>query len=498
LCGRPFCGPRADGPDARPAPDDAREDRAAAPGGVLTLGSQPASLGDALAWLDRHVNLEAIQSGHAGLAAYPTLDRIRLLLHVLGDPQLNYPIVHITGTNGKGSTARMASALLVAKGLSVGTYGSPHLERINERIAWDGVPISDADLATTLSTLAGLETLLPQVAKDPRLRPEFGDDFDAVRPTWFELMTGVAYSWFSDVAVEVAVVEVGLGGRFDATNAGDGTVAVITNVELDHVDLLGSRRVDIAEEKAGIIKAGADVVLGETDPELVAIFEAEAERVGAARLWIRDQEFGCTSNALAAGGRVVDLYTPFGSYEDVYIPVHGPHQGNNAACALAAAEAFFGERLDDDVVAEAFSGLTLPGRMEVISRQPLVLIDGAHNAAGARAAGDTLAEDFEGLGQVVVVMGCLSGREPIELLEGLGPDRIRVVIASPAPSPRGLPPTEISAAAARLGLPSETAASVPDAIDRAFDLAGEDEMILVTGSLYVVGLARTVLRRRAA
>lgn len=402
----------------------------------------------------------------------------------------------------------MTTALLMAKGLSVGTYTSPHLELINERMAWNGAPISDGDLASTLSSLADLETLLPQVALNPKFRLADSaasgvldgdlDDPLAVRPTWFELMTGAAYSWFSDVAIEVAVVEVGLGGRYDATNAGDGAVAVATNIELDHMDLLGSHRSDIAKEKAGIIKPGADVVLGETDAELVPIFEAEAELAGASRFWVRDREFGCSSNLLAAGGRLVDLYTPFGTYEDVFVPVHGPHQANNAACALAAAEAFFGEPLDADVVAEAFGGLTLPGRMEVMSRQPLVVIDGAHNAAGARAAGDTLAEDFEAVGRVVVVMGCLRGREPLDLLTGLGPERVRAVIACPAPSPRGMPPAEVAGAAAQLGIEGEVSGSVLEAIERAIDVAAGDEMVLVTGSLYVVGLARTVLRQIAA
>jgi dihydrofolate synthase/folylpolyglutamate synthase len=415
---------------------------------------------------------------------------------VLGDPQLNYPIVHITGTNGKGSTARMTAALLIAKGLSVGTYGSPHLELINERIAWNGAPISDKDLASTLSSLADLESLLPQVAQNPDRWPVPGADMEAVRPTWFELMTAAAYSWFSDVAVEVAVVEVGLGGRFDATNAADGSVAVITNIELDHIDLLGSHRADIAGEKAGIIKPGADVVLGETDPRLVPIFETEG--AGVTRMWLRDQDFGCSSNLLAAGGRLLELFTPFGRYPDVYIPVHGPHQGDNAACALAAAEAFFGEPLDPDVVEEAFAGLTLPGRMEVMGRHPLVVIDGAHNVAGALAAGDTLAEDFEGVGKVVAVMGCLRGREPMQLLEGLGSDRLRAVIGCPAPSPRSLPAQEIADAASALGIKSETSSSVAEAIERALDLVNEDEMVLVTGSLYVVGGARSFLRKLLA
>lgn len=463
----------------------------------MNLGSQPTSLGDALAWLDRHVNLEAIEAGRAPHQAYPTLDRIRLLLHVMGDPQLDYPIVHVTGTNGKGSTARMTTALLMAKGLSVGTYTSPHLERINERIAWDLQPIGDRQLAETLTALATLEPLLAQVAKEsPDFAPKAGTDAESVRPTWFELMTAAGYRWFSDIACEAAVIEVGLGGRFDATNAGDGAVAVVTNVELDHVDLLGGRRVDIAEEKAGIIKAGAHVVLGETEPELVEVFEAAAELKGADGLWLRHRDFGWRSNVLAAGGRLLELYTPNATYEDLFLPAHGPHQGDNAAVAVAAAEAFFGEPLREEVVAEAFASVTLPGRMEVMGRRPLVVIDGAHNAAGARAAGDTVADDFDAVTRVLVVIGCLRGREPRELLEGLGINRIAAVFACPAASPRSLPAAQVAKAADDLDLASEVSGSVGEAIERALDIADEDDMVIITGSLYVVGEARSFLRRR--
>jgi len=241
-------------------------------------------LGETLAWLDRHVNLEAIEQGRAGRLGLPSLERISALVGALGDPQTTYPIVHITGTNGKGSTSRMTTALLQACGLSVGTYTSPHLEQINERLQFAGADITDDSLVSVLGTVAEIERFL------------------GIRATWFELVTAAAYGWFADMAAEAVVAEVGLGGRFDATNVGDADVAVVTNVELDHTQILGTTRESIAAEKAGIIKSGSLLVLGEEDPVVSAIFEAEAETVGARAIWRRGSDFGCSSNRLAVGG----------------------------------------------------------------------------------------------------------------------------------------------------------------------------------------------------
>jgi dihydrofolate synthase/folylpolyglutamate synthase len=199
-------------------------------------------------------------------------------------------------------------------------------------------------------------------------------------------------------------------------------------------------------------------------------------------------------NRLAIGGRLLDLRTPGARYEDVFVPLHGAHQGDNAAAALAAAEAFFGEPLREEVVAEGLAATTVPGRMEVVARRPLVVLDGAHNPAGARAAGVTLAEDFALSNRVIVVMGCLRGRDPLEMLQGLGPERIDHLIACPAPSPRGLPVEAVAEAARSLGLAAEEAASVASALETARRLAAPTDLVLVTGSLYVVGAARAVLR----
>ncbi|MBV8234647.1 MAG: bifunctional folylpolyglutamate synthase/dihydrofolate synthase, partial [Acidimicrobiia bacterium] len=346
-------------------------------------------LAGALAYLDDHVNLEADASARA---AEMRLDRVRGLVELMGEPQRAYPVLHLTGTNGKGSTARMLTALLVAKGLSVGTYTSPHLERFNERIAWNGDAISDAAFVEIIDAVASIERVMSDA------------------PTVFEILTAAAFRWFADVAVDVGVVEVGLGGRWDATNVADGQVAVVTNISLDHAETIGPTLADIATEKAGIVKAGSTLVLGETDPALARIFRA----AGAAEVWEREQDFACDGNRLAHGGRLLDLRTPGATYTDVYLPLYGAHQGDNAAVALAGAEAFFGGPLDDRVVEEAFAAVRVPGRLEVIGRQPLVVLDGAHNPAGAAAAAGAIAEAFGDAAARVLVVGLLQGKDPAE------------------------------------------------------------------------------------
>jgi len=426
-------------------------------------------LAGALAYLADHVNLETDPSP---AAAERRLDRIRALVVLAGDPQSSYPVLHITGTNGKGSTARMLTALLVEQGLSVGTYTSPHLQRVNERLAWNGAPIADDQLVEVVQAVAALETLLDG------------------RPTHFELLTAIALRWFADIAVDVAVIEVGLGGRWDATNIVEADVAVVTNVSLDHIETIGPDLSDIATEKAGIVKAGTTLVLGETDPALTPIFHGIA---GSKAVWERDVDFGCSENELAHGGRLLDLWTPGARYQEILMPVHGEFQGDNAATALAAAEAFFEAPLDAAVVADAFAGVRLPGRLEVVARSPLCVLDGAHNPAGARAASAALSETFAGIAGRILVVGLLSGREPTEMLEALGAGNCRLVVTCPPPSPRAQPPEVVAAAAADMGVDTEIADSVPEAVALALSLATPEEMVLVTGSLYVVGAARAAL-----
>ena len=266
-------------------------------------------------------------------------------------------------------------------------------------------------------------------------------------------------------------------------------MAVVTNVSLDHADVIGPELTDIAREKAGIVKPGTTLVLGETDRDLSGMFHA----AGANFVWDRDVAFGCEANRLAHNGRVVDLWTPGARYDEVYLPVHGAFQGENAAVAVAAAEAFFGTPLDPDVVGAAFAGVALPGRLEVVARNPLCVLDGAHNPAGARAAAEALAEAFAGATGRVLVVGMLQGRDPAEMLQALDVGESRLVVACPPPSPRALDPAAVAAAAADLGVAGEVAASVPEAVALGLSLAGADEMVLVSGSLYVVGAARAAL-----
>ncbi len=429
-------------------------------------------LADAMAYLADHVNLETDPSA---AAAERRLDRIRSLVELAGDPASAYPVIHLTGTNGKGSTARMLTSLLVERGLSVGTYTSPHLQRVNERLSWNGVPITDEQLVEVVETIATLEPLV-----DGRL-------------THFELLTGAALRWFADIAVDVAVVEVGLGGRWDATNVVDADVAVVTNVSLDHIETIGPRLTDIAAEKAGIVKTGTTLVLGETDAGLTPIFHAAAGAAIAEAVWERDVDYGCSANRLAHGGRILDLWTPGALYPDVVLPVHGAFQGDNAACAVAAAEAFFGAALDADVVTDALANVRLPGRLEVVARSPLCVLDGAHNPAGARAAAAALGETFAGIRGRILVVGLLGGRDPLEMLIALEAATARLVVACPPPSPRALAPEVVAAAAAGLGVDTEVADTVPEAVALALSLAATDEMVVVIGSLYAVGAARAAL-----
>lgn len=394
---------------------------------------------------------------------------MRELCHVLGDPQASQPAVHLTGTNGKGSVARMVTALLGAHDLPVGTYTSPHLQSINERISRNGEPISDDALAAVLTDLAAVESLLTHT------------------PSYFELLTAAAFRWFADEAVAAAVVEVGLLGRWDATNVVDGLVAVLTNIGHDHTDGVGDWRRRIAEEKSGIVKPGATFVLGERDPALEPVFQSTPAR----EIWRRGDDFACDANRLAVGGRLLDLRTPGGRYDDVFLALHGEHQGHNAAVALAAAEAFFDRPLDDALVREAFAAVRNPGRFEIVGREPLVVLDGAHNVEGARALAATLDEGFAVPGARRFVVGVLDGRSPQDLLEALGAAAAAEVVCCTPDSPRALPAAELAEIVTAVGGTPRVVPDVRAAVAAAVDGSTPDDAVIVTGSLYTVGTARS-------
>jgi dihydrofolate synthase/folylpolyglutamate synthase len=422
----------------------------------------------------------------AGRVEGLSLDRMRHIVDVLGDPQQAYPVIHLTGTNGKGSTARMISTLLIAHSLSVGTYTSPHLEHITERIAWNLQPIDVEEFGRVIGELAALEPLMLEEMDAP--------EASEARPSHFELLTAAAFSYYAQVAVDVAVVEVGLLGRWDATNVAEAKVAVITNVGKDHTDATGDWRRRIAEEKAGIITPGGDLVLGETDADLLPVFAAE----GAAQTWVRETDFGIETDEIALGGHLVDIRTPLGRYEEVFLPVHGAHQADNAACALAAVEMLFGRELNADLVREAFASLRLPGRFEVVHRGPLLVLDSAHNPDGARTTARTLAEEFDVKGRRRWVLGMLGGRDVDEMIEGFGVRAGDQVVACNPDWPRAMPAKDVARAAQERGADVEVVPSPTEALNHAWRtaaVAGEGDVVVVAGSHYTVGEARTQCRR---
>ncbi len=427
----------------------------------------------ALGYLDAHTNLEATAAGSRGVA--PSLDPMRTLAGQLGDPQHAQPVIHVTGTNGKGSTSRLISALLAAHGLSVGTYTSPDLERINERISRNAESIDDEGLARSIEAVEVVERL------------------SGVRPGHFDVLTLAAFAWFAEQAVDVAVVEVGLGGRWDSTNVADGIVAVVTNVGLDHTDYFGPTTAHVASEKAGIVKPGATLVLGEIAPELRPIFE----EAGPERLWLAGRDFGCDANQLAIGGRVLDLRTPEAAYQHVHLPLHGAHQGDNASVALAATEAFFDRPVDRQVLDEGFGSVEVPGRFEVVGRRPLMVLDGAHKPDGARAAARTV-DDFAVGGKRILVVGMNQERDADEMLAALEVTRARLVVATAAEWIRAMPADEVAAAARRAGVEAVVVPDVAEAVTKAVAFAAEDDLVLVTGSLYVVGAARATVASRSS
>ena len=427
-------------------------------------------LPEALAYLDRHLNRELIATSaiSAGSVDGLSLGSMIELMALSGDPHRAYPVIHVTGTNGKGSVARMITELLVSSGLTVGSYYSPHLERINERICRNNDPISDAELAEAIGDLAAITDLLP------------------IPPSWFELVPATALRWFADVAVDVAVIEVGLLGRYDATNVVDADVVVVTNVSGDHTDYSEGWRQKIAWEKAGIITAGSELVLGPETHDLLGIFADQ----NPGRITSFGTDIVVEDTQVAMGGRLATISTPYARYEDIAIAVHGEHQATNAAIALAAVERLFDRALAAEVVEDGLGRVRLPGRCEVLSANPLVILDGGHNAAAAESLASTLTEEFTPLGSRILIVGMLAGRRPADLLEPLVEVGFDAVIATSPLGERALPAWELAAAAKELGIACTVVADPFQAISRALAVAGEDDMLVVAGSFYLVAAAR--------
>ncbi|WP_248257359.1 folylpolyglutamate synthase/dihydrofolate synthase family protein [Georgenia sp. EYE_87] len=439
----------------------------------------------------RHI-YEAILARAPEHDVQPSLDRVRDVLDLLGDPQRAYPVIHLTGTNGKTSTARMIERLLREKGLRTGRFTSPHLHTVRERIALDGEPIApDAFVATW-------EDVAPYVAMvDERSQAAGGP-----RLSFFEVFTVMAYAAFADAPVDVAVVEVGMGGRWDATNVADGTVEVLTRVERDHERWLGHELTQIAEEKVGIITDGSTVVTAEQhdDVESVVLHAAAAH---GARLLRAGTDLGVVDRQVGVGGQMVSLRTPGGVYTDVFLPLHGAHQADNAALALAAVEAFFGGgALEAGIVEQGFAGVDSPGRLEVVRRSPTVLVDAAHNPAGIEALRAAVEEAFD-FTHLVGIVGVMADKDAEGILAGLEPLLAEVVVTR-ARTDRAMDVDEL-AEVARDVFGEErvhVAERLDDAIDTAAGLAeaDSDEVvtstgILVAGSVLLAADARALMGR---
>jgi dihydrofolate synthase / folylpolyglutamate synthase len=416
----------------------------------------------------------------------PSLERIADLVELLGSPQRNYPVIQISGTNGKTSTARMIDDLLRELGLRTGRFTSPHLESVTERISLDGEPVDDDRFAAAYRELA------------PYL--ELVDSRHDTRLSYFEVLVALAYSIFADAPVDVAVVEVGMGGTWDATNVADASVAVVTPIAVDHSDYLGDSIGEIAAEKAGIIKPGGFAVIGRQPAEAAEVLLARAAEVGTP-VAIEGREFGVRDRQFAVGGQQVWINGLTGGYDAIVLPLYGEHQASNAAGAVVAVEAFVGggrEPLDPEAVQAALGRVTAPGRLEVLRRGPTVLVDAAHNPAGADALARAIQEEFS-FSRLVGVVAVLGDKDVRGILEELEPVLTSVVVTENS-SPRRLPVDELAALAQQVFGDERVvrAATLPDAIDAAVALV-EDEAIfggagvLVTGSVVTAGDVRLLI-----
>jgi dihydrofolate synthase / folylpolyglutamate synthase len=454
---------------------------------------------------------EAIRARGVEWDIDPTVERIRDLMDLLGTPQRGYPVIHVTGTNGKSSTVRLIDTLLRERGLRVGSYTSPEMTTMRERIALDGEPISEQRF------VAAYEDILPYV--------QLIDEKHGVRLSFFEVLTAMGFAAFADAPVDVAVVEVGMGGVWDATNVADGSVAVVTPIALDHTRYLGETIEEIAGEKAGIIKPGAVAVLAQ---QPVAAAEVLLRKAAETRATVAREgiEFGVLSRDVAVGGQMLRLQGLHAVYDEVFLPMFGDHQAGNAACALAAVEAFAtgaatpgtpdleavtrgvvaeaefegsAEQLDPALVRAAFAKAVSPGRLEVVRTGPTMLVDAAHNPAGMAASVETVTESF-GFTRLVGVIAIAHDKDVVGVLDQLEPVLAELIVTRNS-SPRSMMPDELAEIAE--GIFGEervhVAERMDDAIDQAIGLAEETGEfqgagVLITGSVITAGDARTLLR----
>jgi dihydrofolate synthase / folylpolyglutamate synthase len=410
----------------------------------------------------------------------PNTERIEALCDALDHPERSAPALHITGTNGKTSTAAIATSLLAATGLSVGTYTSPHLQSVRERIALNGHPIDESEFGETFEHIRPFIELVEKQVED--------------RLTYFEVLTAMFFLWAAEAPVDAMVVEVGLGGRWDATNVVDAPVAVITNVGLDHTGLLGMERETIAREKAGIIKREAQVVTAERTPSVLQAISDEAVKQGATLASI-DKDFSVTDNRIAVGGRYTSIATSVEKFEGLFLPLHGSHQGVNAAVALEATSRFLSKPLDDEVVAQGFAEAKVPGRLETVrlhgDEAVPVIVDVAHNPDGMSALVSSLLDAFA-FERAVFVVGILADKDYRGMLTELTRAPCSVIATRPS-NVRSVDVDELTAVAAELGLDCVAEPDIATAVDMALEEARTAELVCITGSHYAVGEAREIL-----
>ena len=419
----------------------------------------------------------------------PTLDRISALVDILGSPQLSYPTIHVGGTNGKTTTSRMIDSLLFEMGLRTGRFTSPHLESYLERISINGQPIDAKELIFSFNDISPYLDLMDSKFDNPI--------------SFFEAITALAFAAFAEHPIDVGVIEVGMGGQWDATNVVDADVSVITPIGLDHMEYLGSTITEIAATKAGIIKEQGFIVLAQQTPEAAVELLRRAAEVGAdvAREGL---EYSIDSRAIAVGGQLISITGLRGHYDDIFLPLHGKHQASNAAAALIAVEAFFGEQdLDIDAVRAGFANVASPGRCEVIHRDPTIILDAAHNPHGAKAIAETMQSEFT-FDEVTGIVALMADKDALGILQALEPIMNSIIVTSNS-SERSMKVSDLSNLATQVFGADRVFAeeTLEAAIDRAVKdavrpLSDESLAILITGSVVTVGQARTAVRKKYA
>jgi dihydrofolate synthase/folylpolyglutamate synthase len=422
---------------------------------------------EALAYLD----------GHIAHGIKPGLERINRLLEDMGRPDEGYPIIHVAGTNGKTSTSKFATLLLVAHGLNTGTYTSPHLQKVEERLAINGVMATEEQFALAVSDVAAFADLRAQAGEEPN--------------TYFELTTAAAFAFFADQAVDASVLEVGLGGRLDATNVVDAEVCVLTSIGIEHTEYLGEDVATIAGEKLAIAGANSTLVSGPLPDVALEVADSRARDLG-----IHHRHYGKDFSVLDAergvGGWLVTIGGAEDTYEDLFLPLHGRYQLVNLANAVAATEALLGRKLDEEAVRDALAVVTMPGRMEVLGTHPLVIVDGAHNADGVDALAESLDEEYPTT-RWHLVFGVMGDKNVEAMVESLEP-LLAGILATAPESERAVPPAALAERIRNLtDLPVLEADNAEIGLDMARAEAGPEGAVLVAGSLYLVGEARALL-----